>query len=126
MPARHCCTRGCVGIDRVGLPLEPAGLAVSAIDLDHAETMSGELSAQLCPVGASSFHPDPDNRTPAGDPGLELLIAGFGGWEALVGDLPADPVDDAHHVNIGVGVDSHPHLLVLVLVLVLTAVERHG
>ncbi len=77
--------------------------------------MSGKLSAQLCAVGAGSLHPDPENRTPAGDPGFELLIAGFGGWEALVGDLPADPVDDAHHVNIGVGVDSHPHLLVLVL-----------
>ena len=47
-----------LGVDRVGLALPAAGLAVRPVDLDHGDAGLGEEPGQPGPVGAGALDPD--------------------------------------------------------------------
>jgi hypothetical protein len=69
------------GVDRVGLAVQPAGLAIGAIDLDHPDTPATQVAGQSRAVGARTLHPDPGDGTKPGHPVEQRLVPSGAGRE---------------------------------------------
>lgn len=100
-----CGSGGGVGVNRVGLALIAAGLAVGTVDLDHPESGGGEGPGKPCAVGAGAFDPDAGHRPERGDPGHEGAVAGRCRREAPVVEVATQRVDHGGDVSISMGVD---------------------
>src|SRR5262249_43023150 len=66
---------GCFGVERVGLAVEPASLAVGSIDLDHFDTLAGEEPAQASPVAPSRLASHSADPTVAFEPFEQRRVA---------------------------------------------------
>ena len=97
---------GADGIQRVGLALPAAVLAVGAVHLDDPDAGRGDVAGQAGAVAAGPLDPDqadgPEPAQPAQQPG----VAGRGGRELLDAEQPADGIQRGGDVHVGVGI--HP------------------
>ena len=97
-----------MGVDRVGLALPAAGLAVGLLALDDRQAGGRDRAGQpdTEAAGALDRHDHPRTRRLVDDPGQQLGEAG-----AVVADLPgpdrrAGREGDLHLVGVAVGVDT--------------------
>jgi hypothetical protein len=104
-PSRQSSTRRCVGVDRVGLAFEPAGVAVRSVDLNHLQASSTEMGADPCPVRSGALDPNDHDHAERSSPCLELAVPCRGGVEAGVAEPAADLIDRGGDVGVGVRVD---------------------
>jgi hypothetical protein len=96
---------GRIRIERVGLALEPAGLAVRPVDLDHDGTLPSEVAGQPGTVHPGALHSDRDHATVLGRPPPQPAVARNGGRERRVTELTTDLVDDRGDMHLGMSVD---------------------
>jgi hypothetical protein len=93
-------------VDRVGLALPAAGLAIRPVDLDHRDGLGGQVAGQTGAVGAGALHPHLDQRAEAAQPGQQCHVAGCGGSELRVAEQPSRAVDRGCMVGSAVGVHA--------------------
>jgi hypothetical protein len=84
------------GVERVGLAAAAPGLAVGAVDLEDLDPGGLQEPAQPDAVGAGALNPDPGELSEAGQPGVQVLVAGGCGGERL----------DAQHAAVREGLDE--------------------
>jgi hypothetical protein len=94
------------GVDRVGLALEPAGLAVRTVDLDHLDAFTAQPAGEPCSVGAGPLDPDPQQPPEPAHPGQQGGVSGYRGGELLGAQHSPDQVDHRRGVRVLMGVDS--------------------
>jgi hypothetical protein len=101
---------GSVGVERVGLTGEPAGLAVGPVDLDQRHTLAGQVSGQPSPVGPGPLDADDLQRTEGTQPAEQLPVPGRGGRELAITQPASGHVDHRSGVSVSVGVHTTSHL----------------
>ena len=96
---------GGLGVDRVGLTLPAAGLAVRAVDLDQLDPCRLQDCGQPGPVGPGALNPDPHQLPEACAARPAARVAGRGGRELPVPQQPAGRVERGGGVGVFVRVD---------------------
>ena len=111
-PDRSTRLRGAGGFDgvqRVGLALPAAQLAVRSIDLDHVDARSRQEPSETGAVGARALDPDPHERPERSQPGRQLVLTGPGRLERFGAQQASDRVEHGRDVHIQVRVDATGH-----------------
>jgi len=93
-------------VQRIGLTLPAAVLAVGAVDLDNADTSPGDVAGQAGAVAAGAFDPDQAGGPEPAQPLQEAGIAGRAGREFPDTEQPADRIERGGHMDVGVGVHT--------------------
>jgi hypothetical protein len=93
-------------VDRIGLALPAAGLAIAAVGLDHHDVLCGQVAGQAGAVGAGAFDPDLHQPAEGGQPGQQNRVAGSGGGELGIAEQPSGAVDRGRVVGSAVGVHA--------------------
>jgi len=100
---------GGFGVDRVGLALPAAGLAVGPVDLDHLDAGHPQVQRQPRAVGPGALDPDLVQLTMRTQPRQQPGIAGRGGRELPMTQQPAGRVEDRGGVGVVVRIDPTGH-----------------
>src|SRR6185437_7729326 len=93
-------------VDRVGLALGAPGPAVRPVHLDHGDARVGEVAGEFGAVGAGALHAHGRQLAVRGEEGVQAPVAGRGGGELVVGQVPAEPVDHRGVMGAAVGVHA--------------------
>jgi hypothetical protein len=93
------------GVDRVGLAVAVAGLAIGPIDLDHLDARGAQEPGQPRSIRARALDPDPHDFTKAGQPGEQLGVALARHRERLDTQQATVAVHRRRHMSVEVGVD---------------------
>ena len=93
-------------IQRVGLALPAAVLAVGAVHLHDPDTGRGDVPGQASAVAAGPFDPDQAHGAEPAQPAQQPGIAGRGGRELLDAEQPADRIERGGDMHVGVGVHA--------------------
>ncbi len=94
------------GVDRVGLALEPAGLAVRTVDLNHLDPFLTQPASEPRSVGAGPLDPDPHYPPEPTHPDQQGGVSGYRGGELLAAQHPPNQVDHRRGVGVLMGIDS--------------------
>jgi len=95
-----------VGVQRIGLALGPASLAIWSVDLDDARAHPAQMPRKGGTVGAGALHPHPLELTVAAQPGQQSPVAGRGCGELPVAELTANLVDHRGVVGLAMSVNA--------------------
>jgi hypothetical protein len=77
LPGQHC-SRGGLGISRVGLPLAPKVSTLRSLDLEHPYPRGSQVTGEPGAVAARALHPGAPHAAEAFRPGDEALVALLG------------------------------------------------
>ena len=103
---------GGLGIDRVGLALPAAGLAVRAVDLDQLHPDPLQIPSQPGAVDPGPLDPDPHQLPEPAQPAQQSGVTGRGGRELAVPQQPARRIECCDRVGVFVRVDPTCHFVV--------------
>jgi hypothetical protein len=102
-PARLSGPGSADGVQRVGLALPAAVLAVRAVNLDHADTGRGDMAGQAGAVAAGSFDPDQADGPEPAQPPQEAGVASRAGRELPDAEQPSDGIECGGDMHVGMG-----------------------
>ena len=105
LPGQHSSCRG-LGIQRVRLAAPPASLAVGPVDLQHHLTMAIQQPGQRGPIAASALNTPGLHLSNGLGPGQQSPIPDRCGGNSNRGELAAQEINGAGHMDIAVGVDA--------------------
>jgi hypothetical protein len=81
-------------------------LTVRAINLDHHDTLTTEMTGQPGAVRAGAFDPHPRHHTELGEPRRQLAISGWGRRERLDTQHAAVHIDRGRDMYIQMRIDT--------------------
>ena len=94
------------GVLGIGLSLEPAALAVGAVDLDDADPLALEMAGEPGAIGPGAFDTDEFDRPEVGQPPQQLLVAALGSGEALDPKESPSFVQSCSYMDVEVRIDA--------------------
>ena len=90
----------------VGLALEPAALAVRAVDFDDADPLGLEMAGQPGTIGPGPFDADEVDGAEVGEPPQQILVAAFRCGEALDAEESSPFVQSCSYMDVEVRIDA--------------------
>ena len=93
-------------VQRVGLALPAAVLAVGAVDLDDPDACCGDVAGQAGAVAAGPFDPDQADRPEPAQPAKQAGVSGRAGRELLHAEQSPDGIQRGGNVHVGVSVHA--------------------
>jgi hypothetical protein len=97
---------GADSVQRVGLALPAAVLAVGAAGLDDADAGCGDVAGQAGAVAAGAFDPDQADGPEPAQPFQEAGVAGRAGRELPDAEQPADGIERGGDMHVGMSVHT--------------------
>src|ERR1039457_3512320 len=94
------------GVQRVGLALPAAVLAVGAVHFDDPDAGRGDVAGQARAVAAGALDADQGDGPETAPPAEQAGVAGRGDRELLDAEQPADGIQRGGDMHIGVGVHA--------------------
>jgi len=93
-------------VERVGLAISIAGLAIRAINLDELDLGAGQVASEPCAIRTGAFHPDEANRSIRTEPPRQMVIPGLGRVERFDAENTTEVIHHGSNMDIGVRVNT--------------------